>query len=104
MLASEKGYLDIVQALLAKGADVNATDNDGDTALMRASVWGRLEVVQALLAKDAKVNAKTNVGWIAPMLASKEGHLNVVQALLARGPTSKEAAGIVASDCQELRL
>ena len=34
MVASDNGHLDVVQALLAKGAEVNARDNDGLTALM----------------------------------------------------------------------
>jgi ankyrin repeat protein len=42
-----------VQALLAAGADTAAQDQDGDTALMRASENGHLEVVQALLVAAA---------------------------------------------------
>jgi len=34
MTASQFGRVDIVQALIAKGADVNAKDNSGLTALM----------------------------------------------------------------------
>ncbi len=52
--AAEKGDLPRVNALLAKGADVNAKNNDGWTALMYASYKGNLEVVQALLAKGGR--------------------------------------------------
>jgi serine/threonine-protein phosphatase 6 regulatory ankyrin repeat subunit B len=44
--------------LLAAGADVNAKDKDGVTALMWASQGGHITVVQALLAAKADVNAK----------------------------------------------
>ena len=35
--ASRNGNIKIVEMLLEKGADVNAKDNDGMTALMKAS-------------------------------------------------------------------
>ncbi len=77
-----------VEALLAKGADVNAKDNSGLTALMRASQFVHLDVVQALLAKGADVNPKRNDGLTALMTASRLGRVDVVQALLDREPTS----------------
>jgi len=52
----------VVQALLAKGADVNDKDSNGETALMWASRFGHLGVVQVLLAKGADVNAKMGNG------------------------------------------
>ena len=48
MAASYNGHLDVVQALLAKGADVNAKNNIGWTALDVARVRGHAEV-RALL-------------------------------------------------------
>jgi hypothetical protein len=75
-----------VQALLTKGADVNAMASNGTTALMIASQEGHLDVVQVLLAQGAKVNAKaSNNGATALMIASQKGHLDVVRALLAKG-------------------
>ena len=47
--ASQLGRVDVVRALLAKGADVNAKDNGGLTALILASQLGRVDVVKALL-------------------------------------------------------
>lgn len=51
MLAISHGRQDMVAALLACGADVNAQDADGATALMCASEYGRLDMVQLLLAQ-----------------------------------------------------
>jgi hypothetical protein len=85
MLASERGHLEVVQALLADGAAVNAKANNGMPALMLASQNGHFEVVQALLAKAAEVNAKDDDGWTALMNCSLNGHLAVVRALLANG-------------------
>ena len=44
MWASENGHLEMVQALLGKGADVHARDNDGRTALDAAKAGGHPEV------------------------------------------------------------
>ena len=40
MKASEKGHKEVVEFLVFNGADVNAWDISGDTALMVASTWG----------------------------------------------------------------
>ena len=75
MCASSTGHLDVVRALLAANADVNATNAHGNTALMYASKgWNHshLEVVQALLAAKADVNAKDADGDTALIYASRE--------------------------------
>lgn len=51
MEAASKGDADTVQALLAKGADVNAKDNNGATALMLAK---NKEIVRILKEARAK--------------------------------------------------
>lgn len=84
MLAADKGNIETVQALLAKGADVN-TENDGNTALMLAAMNGHAEIVQALLAKGADVNVKANNSDTALMEAAADGHTEIVQALLTNG-------------------
>jgi len=72
---------------LAKGADVNAQNEDGDTALMFAAGNGHIEIVQELLAKGADVNAKDRYGKTALMWADQvfQGNENIVQLLLAKG-------------------
>jgi len=44
-------------AQLDEGADVNARDCDGDTALMLAAERGHIELVKVLLKNGADVNA-----------------------------------------------
>lgn len=51
MLAVSHGRMDMVQALLGHGADVNIQDDEGSTALMCASEHGHVEIVKLLLAQ-----------------------------------------------------
>ena len=76
--AASKGDIDTVRTLLAKGADVNAEDNDGNTALMASAKNGHTNIVQVLLKQGADVNAKTKSGETALMIAKKMGHEEIV--------------------------
>ncbi|KAL6823022.1 hypothetical protein J3E69DRAFT_305131 [Trichoderma sp. SZMC 28015] len=68
MAAAEKSD-DMVPLLLQKGADVDAANNDGRTALMEAALWGRLRSVKALLDSNASKSAKDRHGRSAMDLA-----------------------------------
>jgi ankyrin repeat protein len=83
--ASSKGLVQIVEILLEKGADVNAKDQDGDTALIRASGEGHIDVVKLLLEQGADVNAKNNAGATALIWAFMQGHTEVAKLLKAHG-------------------
>jgi hypothetical protein len=83
--AANIGNLNEINALLAKGADVNAKTNDGSTALMNASQEGHKDIIDALLSKGADANAKMENGFTALILASRRGHKDIVDALLAKG-------------------
>ncbi len=83
--AAQHGDLVQVQHLIAEGADVNAVDKSGRTALIIASEKGNLAMVKVLLAaKNIDVNAIIKIsGTSALMVACSTGHINVVKALLA---------------------
>ena len=49
---------EIVELLIAKGADVNAKSSDGSTPLHDAAYYGRTVIAELLIAKGADVNAK----------------------------------------------
>jgi ankyrin repeat protein len=83
--ASRRGDLPEVKRLLAKGADVNAKDKFGRTALISAAGNNQQETVKLLLAKGADVNAKDMNGNTAFIAASFYGHPEVVKLLLAKG-------------------
>ena len=81
--AALRGDAAAVQALLAKGADVNAKTRGGGTALFAASQNGHLDVVQALLANGADVNIKDSNGRTA--LDAAERHADVRALLMQAG-------------------
>ena len=72
------------QALPAAGAEVNAKNNGGDTALTLAAHNGHTETVQTLSAAGAEVNAKNNRGGTV-ILAAQDGHTEIVHSLLSSG-------------------
>ena len=84
--ASLVGSLEIVELLLAHGADPNIqTQHDGYTALHWAARSGRPDIIIALLNKGASLNKGNLYGNTALNLAACNGHTDTVKALLARG-------------------
>jgi len=81
-----------VKALLKSGADVNAAQGDGMTALHWAARNGDAELTQMLLFAGANVKATTRLGGYTPlMMAAEQGHATVIAALLSGGADAKAA-------------
>jgi len=78
-------YKDVVELLLAHGADVNARDNDGKTPLIFAALSGNKDVVELLLAHGADANARDSEDWTPLLWAASDGYTDVVEFLLAHG-------------------
>lgn len=53
VMASQEKSSSMVSLLIDYGAEVNATNKNGRTALMEASLWGRLESAKILLSRGA---------------------------------------------------
>lgn len=81
--AAMEGDIEAVRALLKGGADVNAAQGDGMTALHWAAENGDVELTEILLYAGANVQAGTRIGDYTPLhLASRAGNAAVVRVLL----------------------
>ena len=102
----------VLELLLKSGAEVNATNQAGVTALMRAATFE--EKTRLLVAKGAEVKARSQMGNTAILLAArKPGNARTVRFLLDRGadPNAKNAfsatvlmAAVAAGDRDTVRL
>ena len=83
--AARNGHAVVVKVLLDKGAAVDATYEDGYTALIFAAENGHEAVVKLLLDKGAAVDVEQEDGWTALMFAAHNGHAAVATLLLDQG-------------------
>jgi hypothetical protein len=83
--AAAAGDVKAVMEFMDKGADVNARDDKGFTALMLASSYGKIEVAKLLVGKGADVNALNNWGSTALIGAVIYGHVEVASLLISKG-------------------
>ena len=84
--AAREGRVDVVEALVAYGADVAARDEKGHTALILAAYRGHLDTVDRLLALGADPGAGDGArGNTALMGVAFKGHDSVAARLLAVG-------------------
>ena len=85
MKAMFAGELDMAKFLLAHGADVDATMEDGVTYLMMVAGMGKLYMVKFLVAEGANIKARNVDGHTPLMLAEGKGHLDVAEFLKQHG-------------------
>jgi ankyrin repeat protein len=93
--------MEVLKLLVQRGADVNAADGEGRTALMSASSKGGLEETKYLLDSAGNVNTRDNIGVTALILAAENGHADLVNLLLDKGADlkAKDNSGWTALMC-----
>jgi len=86
---------DVVELLIARGADVNAKGG-ATTPLISAARFDRVATMEILIAKGADLNAKDTKGWTALHWAACYSGRNAVRLLISKGAdlNAKDNAGL----------
>jgi len=83
--AASSGDTAAAERLLGQGADVDAKNNQGDTALLLAAKSGKIDTTRLLIEKGANIEAKNNVGETALIAACTSGHAEIAELLVEKG-------------------
>lgn len=84
--AAQRGDLEGVRSLVRSGADVNAAQGDGMTALHWSAERGDPELARVLVFAGANVEAGTRIGRYTPLhLAARQARTEVASILLEAG-------------------
>jgi ankyrin repeat protein len=97
--AAEKNDVQAVRSLLQQGADANAAQPDGLTALHWAALNDNKQIADLLLYAGATVRPLTRVGGYTPLhLAAQSGNAEIVGVLLTAGadPDALTGTGVTA--------
>jgi len=96
LFAARLGYAELVEVLLAKGADPTAADPNGWTPLHWAAYYGFTDSAQALVRHGAKVGTPTAKDQVTPLeLASMEGHTETAKVLGEAGRVKRASMGLM---------
>ena len=103
--AAKAGNLKGLEAALAAGADVNARDDKGWTALMYVVDKGYVLLVEPLLTAKADPNVRAPDGATALFMAAAHGHSEIIPTLMKAGadPTIKGPKGKTATELAQAR-
>ncbi len=97
LLACTNGDAAMIEAFLKAGADANAVNSNGTTALMTAAASGNADAVKLLLDHGAAVNAKESAhGQTALMFAASLNRDAVIKVLMAHGADANIATPVKA--------
>lgn len=97
-VAAELGHVGIVDLLLDWGANLEATDDLGQRALLSAARRGKTEAVRRLLERGADLNAVDWSGQSALSNAAIDGHHELAELLLSVGATRGIVAALALDD------
>ncbi|MBU4498197.1 MAG: ankyrin repeat domain-containing protein [Verrucomicrobia bacterium] len=85
MLVATAGDVARTRQWIKAGANVNAMNRQGSTALMGAAAGGFTDVVKVLLDNKANVRVRSQNGITPVLAAARNGHAQVVHMLLEKG-------------------
>jgi len=85
LIACEKGYTDVVTALINNNADPNVKDTQNRTPLLIACEKGNADMVKVLLEKNADPNTGVNKSRTPLMIAFQSDNVAVYNLLIQKG-------------------
>ncbi|MCB1175061.1 MAG: ankyrin repeat domain-containing protein [Leptospiraceae bacterium] len=92
--ATRKGDLDAIRSFVSSGADLNATDDNGKTALLYAAIEGNTEAATILLQAGADPNVADKSRFTALHYAARNDFPKVVSLLLLHKANIKLKANV----------
>ncbi|KAJ3019819.1 UNVERIFIED_CONTAM: hypothetical protein HDU68_010490 [Siphonaria sp. JEL0065] len=100
LMACGGGFKQVASLLLEKGANVDALDKCGKSALHLAAEKGCKEIVRELLQYSANVNSRSSIGWTPILSAVDHDQHDVVDILLPVSDLSLLSDVWVDSNCK----
>ena len=87
--AAKENRAEIIEFLVSKGCDIDADDDDEQTALHKAAMFGRSEAAKALLKSGADVNKGDGNGNTPLHIAiNSGGDIKVIESLITKADPS----------------
>ena len=84
-MPAERGYDRVMLTFLQSGADIEAKNLQGNTALQMSAWEGHITSVELLLQQGADVNSRGSTDTTPLMMAAERGRTDVVRLLLEQG-------------------
>lgn len=84
MIGAWEGKLELMRLFISRGADINLTNANGETALTLAAWRGNLAAVEWLVERGARINPPARQ-WSALHYATFAGHEAIADFLIAQG-------------------
>lgn len=92
--AAFNGHAEVAEYLLKRGAEIDATTENGSTALFFAARYGHLDVVKLLLKHQADVSVVNELEETAVDAAMKGRNTDIVDLLRAAGGRSGKSVAL----------
>ena len=92
-IPAERGYERVVLTFLQAGADIEATNLQGNTALQMSARAGHIAIVRLLLQQGADINSRGSTDATPLIMAAEEEKTDVVSLLLDQGANIDATSG-----------
>jgi len=95
IIASQRGYFDLVKFLIKNNADIDITNSVGQTALNLATYYGHYSVAIYLINNNANVNKADEKFILTPLIAASiKNRIKIGELLLKKGANINTGDGI----------